>query len=229
MTIIEKIKKLFEDKKRIISVSYIASFILGIITLGLFTLDLDTGKEYKNFYMISLKQSSDNIAYFLIAIIVIYFFVTSTISFVTTSFFERKDPKVKSNSIKYARFNELLAISLTSVFSIIVLVLFCLVHVLIDESIDIGISILLGIFAFLTIFISGIGDYYDEVLNNKRAREIIEERKKQAEEAKLIREKKEETKKEEKEEVKQEVNFTPKKQVSSTTKKTKSNKKQSKK
>lgn len=191
MSIFNKIKEVISDKTKLIKLLYFISLILGLVTLSLFSLDLDNGNEYRNFYMVAFDGSSTNMLYLVTAIIIFYYVLTSAFSFIANTFFPRKDPKVRSNSLKYARFNEILTFSLTGVFAIMVLVFFILIKVFIGTNMNVGFSVLIGIFAFTSIVVNGLGDYYDEVLTNIRAKEIIDQKKKEAEEAKIAREEKE--------------------------------------
>ena len=219
---IEKIKELFKNKDNIIKCSYLTSLILSVITLGLFALDLDTTSAYKNFYMIAFGENTTyRMWYLLSALIFFYYVLTEVYSLVMNFYGKRKDPKVKNNSLKYAKFNEISAIVITELFAIFILIFLCLTSNF-YANINTGICVLLGILAFVSLSFDGIGDYFEEVVTNIRAREIIEERKLEQEKAKALREK--ENKDNNKEEVVKEDNNSN----NTTTKKESSSKNTSK-
>ena len=203
---IEKIKELFKNKDNIIKCSYLTSLILSVITLGLFALDLDNTSAYKNFYMIAFGENTTyRMWYLLAALIFFYYVLTEVYSLVMNFYGKRKDPKVKNNSLKYAKFNEISAIVITELFAIFILIFLCLTSNF-YANINTGICVLLGILAFVSLSFDGIGDYFEEVVTNIRAREIIEERKLEQEKAKALREK--ENKDNNKEEAVKEDNYS---------------------
>ena len=214
----EKLKELFKNKEKVISLSYLISLVLGLITLGLFALDIDkSSSTYQNFYTIAFKESQNRMWYLLAALIFFYYILTIIYSLASSLFMKRKDPKVKGTTLKYAKFNEISAIVITEIFAVYILVFLVLTKTLVDDNLSTGISVLVGLMAFLTLTFDGIGDYFEEAITNQRAREIIEQRKIEAENAKIEREKEEkkvETKKENevKEEIK-EPNYTVGKEV----------------
>lgn len=226
---IEKIKELFKNKENIIKCSYLTSLILSVITLGLFALDLDTSSAYKNFYMIAFGENTTyRMWYLLAALIFFYYVLTEVYSLVMNFYGKRKDPKVKNNSLKYAKFNEISAIVITELFAIFILVFLCLTSKF-YANINTGVCVLLGILAFVSLSFDGIGDYFEEVVTNIRAREIIEERKLEQEKAKALREKEnKEGKKEDNKDVTKDVGKEETKENNSTTKKTSSSKSETK-
>ena len=219
---IEKIKELFKNKNNIIKCSYLTSLILSVITLGLFALDLDNTSAYKNFYMIAFGENTTYRMWYLLAALIFFYYVLTEVYSIVMNFYgKRKDPKVKNNSLKYAKFNEISAIVITELFAIFILIFLCLTSNF-YANINTGICVLLGILAFVSLSFDGIGDYFEEVVTNIRAREIIEERKLEQEKAKALREK--ENKDNNKEEVVKEDN----KSNNTTTKKESSSKNTSK-
>ena len=201
---IEKIKELFKNKGNIIKCSYLTSLILSVITLGLFALDLDNTSAYKNFYMIAFGENTTYRMWYLLAALIFFYYVLTEVYSIVMNFYgKRKDPKVKNNSLKYAKFNEISAIVITELFAIFILIFLCLTSNF-YANINTGICVLLGILAFVSLSFDGIGDYFEEVVTNIRAREIIEERKLEQEKAKALREK--ENKDNNKEEVVKEDN-----------------------
>lgn len=186
----EKLKKLFESKLNIMKCSYVISLFFATICLGLFALDLNTSSQtYQNFYMIAFNNTTSNQTWYMIAILVFfYYFVIEVYSVISNFYFKRKDPKVKSTTLKYARFSELSTAIINEIFAIYILVFFILMNKLVNDNISTSISILIGILAFLSLSFDAVGDYFDEVLSNERAREIIQERKIEEEKAKKERE-----------------------------------------